>query len=301
VADSSRAAIFSLAVATTETQVMTTNVRAAQDPAGARPAAVAGRFYPSAPAEIDRMIDSWVPGERKPERWAGVMVPHAGWIYSGRLAATALARIEFPSLVIVICPKHHAEGADWAVAPHRAWAIPGKEVPSDPELAKRLSEAVTGLALDADAHEAEHSIEVQLPLLARLAPASRVVGIAIHGGDLTRVQQAAEQLAAVLAELPERPLLVISTDMNHFANDQHTRRVDRMALDALETLDPARLFETVMRNGISMCGVLPAVLVMETLRRLGSLSQYEPVGYATSAEASGDASRVVGYAAGLFR
>ena len=153
-------------------------------PGGVRPPAVAGRFYPGAPAEIDRMIDRGSRADRKPERWAGVMVPHAGWIYSGRLAAAALARVEIPSRVIVICPKHHAEGADWAVAPHRAWAIPGKEVPSDPELAQRLAEAVTGLELDADAHEAEHAIEVQLPILARLAPASRVVGIAIHGGDL---------------------------------------------------------------------------------------------------------------------
>jgi len=77
--------------------------------------------------------------------------------------------------------------------------------------------------------------------------------------------------------------------------------VDRMALDALESLDPARLHDTVLENRITMCGVLPAVLVMETLRRLDSLGQCEPVGYATSAEASGDRSHVVGYAAVLFR
>ncbi len=308
-----RTAIFSLAASSTEPRLVATNAPPAQDLTAARPAAVAGRFYPGTPAEIDRMIDSWLPGDcpdfRREngtvpfgsERWAGVMVPHAGWVYSGRLAATALARVEFPSRVIVICPKHHAEGADWAVAPHRAWAIPGGEVPADPELARQLAGVVTGLSLDADAHEAEHAIEVQLPILARLAPQSRVVGIAIHGGDLARIQRAAEQLAALLGQLPERPLLVISTDMNHFADDQHTRQVDRVALDALETLDPARLFQAVTDNRITMCGVLPAVLVMETLRRLGSLTHYEPVGYATSADASGDQARVVGYAAGLFR
>ena len=298
---STRAAFFSLAAVSTEPKVLATNVRPAQDPAVPRPAAVAGRFYPGTPAEIERMIEPWIEPQRKPERWAGVMVPHAGWAYSGRLAATALSRVEIPSRVIVICPKHHAEGADWAVAPHRAWAIPGGEIPSDRELAERLAEAVPGLDLDADAHQAEHAIEVQLPLLARLAPGSRVVGIAIHGGDLQRLQEAAGHLADVLRGLPERPLLVISTDMNHYADEEHTQRVDRMALDAVESLDPGRLYETVMTNRISMCGVLPAVLAMETLRRLDSLSQCEPVGHTTSAETTGDRRQVVGYAAALFR
>ena len=88
--------------------------------------------------------------------------------------------------------------------------------------------------------------------------------------------------------------------MNHYADDHTTRRVDRMALDALESLDPARLLETVRKNRISMCGIVPAVLVMETLKRLDRLNRIESVGYATSAEASGDTSRVVGYAGALF-
>jgi AmmeMemoRadiSam system protein B len=107
-------------------------------------------------------------------------------------------------------------------------------------------------------------------------------------------------MAGLLADMPERPLLVVSTDMNHYADEETTRRVDRMALDALETLDPAKLFNTVRRNRISMCGIVPAVLVMETLKRLDGLNRIESVGYATSAEASGDTSRVVGYAGVLL-
>jgi AmmeMemoRadiSam system protein B len=88
--------------------------------------------------------------------------------------------------------------------------------------------------------------------------------------------------------------------MNHFADDVETRRVDRMALDAIETLDPARVYETVRANHISMCGAGPCVIVMETLRQLGCLHRCESVGYTTSAEASGDTDRVVGYAGLLF-
>ena len=104
----------------------------------------------------------------------------------------------------------------------------------------------------------------------------------------------------MLRSLPEQPLLVVSTDMNHYAGDADTRRLDRMALDCIQRLRPDQLYETVTENRISMCGMAPAVLVMETLKRLARLNRCEPVGYATSADASGDTSRVVGYAGMLF-
>jgi len=141
---------------------------------------------------------------------------------------------------------------------------------------------------------------VQLPLIARLAPETRVVGIAMGGGAWPDLERFAEQLADVLGTMAERPLMIISTDMNHFADEAETRRLDRLALDALETLDPRRLFETVTDRQISMCGMAPAVVVLETLRRLGALSRRETVGYTTSAEATGDTTHVVGYAGMLF-
>jgi len=293
-------AVYSLAVMSSEPRVVATNVPRPQPGPAVRPPAVAGRFYPARPVEIDRMLDEMLPAPGKRQRWAAAMIPHAGWVYSGRLAAATLSRVEFPPQVIVFSPKHHAGGADWAVAPYQAWGLPGGEVRGDLELARQLADGVAELALDAEAHRLEHAIEVQLPLLARLAPQSRVVGVALHGGDLPRLERGAEQLAGVLRGLPERPLLVISTDMNHYADDQQTRRLDRLALDALESLDPARLYETVTENRITMCGMLPAVLVLATLRQLGALTRCEPVGYATSAETSGDRSHVVGYAGMLF-
>jgi AmmeMemoRadiSam system protein B len=187
------------------------------------------------------------------------------------------------------------------VAPHRQWLFPGGQLDGDPELAVRLSEAVDRLELDASAHRQEHAIEVQLPILARLAPQAKVVGITIGGGDnLPALQRFASQLAGVLRDMAERPLLVISSDMNHFASDSENRILDRIALDAIETLDPANVFQTVRMHGISMCGVFPCVIVMETLRQLGSLRRCELVGYATSADAEGPRNRVVGYAGMLF-
>jgi AmmeMemoRadiSam system radical SAM enzyme/AmmeMemoRadiSam system protein B/AmmeMemoRadiSam system protein A len=271
-----------------------------EEPADVRPAAVAGTFYPGRREQMDLMLDELLPDRTAAEPWAGAMVPHAGWTYSGRLAAAVFSRVKFPSRVIVLCPKHRPGGAQWAVAPHRRWALPGGEVQSDFELAQRLAGAVAGLQLDETAHRQEHAVEVQLPFIARLAPEALVVGIAIGGGELAGLRQFGRQLAGEIGRLPERPLLVVSSDMNHFAGDAETRRLDRLALDAIETLDPERLYETVRENRISMCGMLPTVVALEALQQLGCLSRCELVGYATSGDTTGETNRVVGYAGMLF-
>jgi len=135
-----------------------------------------------------------------------------------------------------------------------------------------------------------------LPLLAALAPNTRIVGITVGALSLDDCLVAGRQLANAIRDLPERPLLIISSDMNHFATDEENRRLDELALQAMESLDPARLFETVRDNLISMCGVLPAIFVMAALRELGQLTTTQRIAYATSAEVSGDKTRVVGYA-----
>ena len=146
-------------------------------------------------------------------------------------------------------------------------------------------------------HQREHSIEVQLPLLARLAPHARVVGIALGSGDLDRCREFAAGLADVLRARQEKPLLAISTDLNHYASEAENRRLDAIALSALERLDPAEVYQTTLKHKISMCGLLPTLVVLDTLRRLDLLHTCQPVGYGTSADAGGDTNRVVGYAA----
>ena len=114
--------------------------------------------------------------------------------------------------------------------------------------------------------------------------------------DLNRCRQFATGLAKVMSEMDEQPLLVISSDMNHYASDAETRRLDEMALAAMETRDPEQLYNTVTSKHISMCGLLPAVIAMETLQQLNKLNKTERVAYGTSGDVSGDKSRVVGYA-----
>ncbi len=295
------ASVFSMTAETNEAPLVISSVP--QPPVGSevRPCAKAGQFYPADASQLAAMVDGFLSGDAlAKESWPAIMVPHAGLQYSGQLAADVFRRVEIPSRVIVIGPKHTARGVDWAVAPHETWELPGGGVASDVELARALADKIPGLQLDAAAHADEHAIEVELPFLARLAPRSKVVGIALAGCQLSQCQQFAAGLAELISAMPEPPLIVISSDMNHFATDEENRRLDEMALAAMETLDPGKLLSTCRDQNISMCGVIPAVIVMETLRRLGKLTQVQRVGYATSADVSGDKSRVVGYAGMLL-
>jgi AmmeMemoRadiSam system protein B/AmmeMemoRadiSam system protein A len=294
------APVFSLAAVSAVVPLTVANAPQPVRGPAERPAAVAGTFYDSDPAALARTVDGLLDGERTAEEWSAALVPHAGLRFSGRVAADVLRRIKVPKHVIVIGPKHTPLGMEWAVAPHQTWALPGGSMESDFVLARKLCQAVPGLEMDAAAHQREHAIEVELPLLARLAPQAKVVGIVVGHGDLDSCRRFAEGLAGLLRERDEMPLLLISSDMNHFATDAENRRLDALALATLERRDPEALYRTVTENSISMCGLLPAVIVLETLRLLGRLKRAERVGYATTADVTGDTSRVVGYAGMLF-
>jgi AmmeMemoRadiSam system radical SAM enzyme/AmmeMemoRadiSam system protein B/AmmeMemoRadiSam system protein A len=296
-----QAAVLSLAIASTEPRLTVVQTPQPQEGNAVRPPAHAGSFYPASAIQLAANLDALLDGPPIGKHpWPAVMVPHAGWMYSGQIAAQTLRRVEIPDTVIILSPKHTPRGVDWAVAPHRRWAFPGGDIASDPDLIAELVQAIPGLQPDAAAHAQEHGIEVELPILARLAPDAKVVGIALGSGSFARCQQFAQGLAKVLQSRKGRTLLVISSDMNHFASDAENRRLDALALDCLDRLDAEALYNTCQEKNISMCGLVPAVIVLETLKRLGELSQAERVAYSTSADVSGDTSRVVGYAGMLF-
>jgi AmmeMemoRadiSam system protein B len=233
-----------------------------------------------------------------------VLVPHAGWQYSGRLAAQTLKQIKIPHRAVIFAPQHRGGGADWAVAPYRIWQLPGKNVEADWTFSETMTAAVDFFTFDEVPHAREHAVEVLLPILARLAPQTLISAVAMSVSPWEMIRQGAAQFAAFLDTLPECPLLIISSDMNHFADDVLTRRADRTALqaiaDAAEMQKPEHALRVIYAEQISMCGIVPAVFVMETLRLLDRLRKPEETGYATSAEASGDTNRVVGYAGLIF-
>ncbi len=149
---------------------------------------VAGTFYPGEPDRVARALTRWFSGDLPPARpWRAALVPHAGWLYSGQLAAEVLSRIAFPPTVVVLCPKHRAGGAPFAVAPWRRWLFPGGSMEVDGELSQQFAAEVPGFVWDHVPHAEEHAIEVLLPIIARLAPATQLVAITIGRADLERI------------------------------------------------------------------------------------------------------------------
>lgn len=299
------AQVHSLQMISTLPHVMSIAVPTPTDAQGTRPPAVAGKFYPAEDAARRAMVGTLFKDEApEPSDPLAVMVPHAGIKYSGKVAAKvwrSISNLESKPLV-VISPKHTPEGVNWSVCPFENWRVSQTTtIAGAPEVARSIAEAVTPVAVDAAAHQHEHGIEVQLPILERVAPAAQVVGMALNGGSWEDIQAAAKEFADCLSKMEELPLLVISSDMNHYAPEDENRRRDRLALDALAHGDPKQLIDVCQANDISMCGLVPAAFVMETLKQLGKSYVVEEVAYATSGEVTGDKSQVVGYAGLLLQ
>ncbi len=301
VGNSAAAQVYSLRTQSTAPRMSIVKVPIAASGLADRPPAVAGRFYADDPVRLAREVDRLMPTDCPEQRpYPAAMVPHAGLRYSGKIAAATLAAIELPPTVMILSPKHTRQGVSFAVAPNATWSLPGMQLKSDVELARAVAARIPQWELDAAAHQAEHGIEVELPLLHRLAPKSKIVGIALGAANWEQCQQFAGGLAELLEEWPTRVLLLISSDMNHFATDEENRRLDALAIEALKSLSGQQVLETCQRHQISMCGQVPAAVVLETLRKLGKLTRAEQVAYATSADVSGDQERVVGYCGMLF-
>ncbi|MAE67177.1 MAG: hypothetical protein CMJ18_23195 [Phycisphaeraceae bacterium] len=270
---------------------------ARRPPQRVRPPARAGQFYPGDPSEMGRALDEYLPGDRGGARCRrAVMLPHAGWVYCGQTMGRALAATEVPDTLVIIGPNHTGQGPAWSIASHTSWDLPGASIPIATDLADELAERVDGLVHDDVAHRMEHGTEVLLPFLHRINPSIRVVPIVIGRCQYEQTTAMATALAEVCGELGQPPLLVISSDMNHFAAEPENRRLDHMALDAMATGDPRRLYETCTVNQISMCGMVPACIIMQALAMSGDTPKPELIDYSNSAAASGDTSRVVGYA-----
>jgi AmmeMemoRadiSam system protein B len=265
-----------------------------------RPPAIAGTFYPEDAGEIQRTLARWIgPRPEDGQRWRAALVPHAGWVYSGNVAAQTLSRLRLPDSVIILCPQHRPGGARWAIAPWQRWQLPGGHVDTNIELAEALASGVPQWTLDPRPHQNEHAIEVLLPMLAYVAPQTQVVGVTIGQCELEECTRMAQAAAAVLQNRDDW-MFVISSDMNHFASDAENRQLDALALQQLQQADPDALYKTCMEHRISMCGMPGAVIVLKVLQQLDLLNEVQQVAYATSGDVSGDRRQVVGYAGMLF-
>ncbi len=265
-----------------------------------RPPAVAGRFYPSDPQELAHQIGEYVSGATKKARALGCVVPHAGYMYSGGVAGAVYSALEIPARCILLGPRHYPQGQPMAILSEGCFETPLGEARIDAALAGELARACPLLREDAVAHEREHSLEVQLPFLQQIAGDFRFVPVVLATDRYGAMEELGRAVAAVVKAQSEPVLVIASSDMNHYESDAITRAKDRRAIERVLALDPRGLYDTVRREGITMCGYAATVAMLVAVRELGA-KEATLVRYATSGDVTGERDEVVGYAGIVIR
>ncbi len=259
-----------------------------------RKPAVAGYFYTRNPMRLRDQIASMMEKVPRKVRARAIVVPHAGYQYSGMVAGAVYSRVKIPEKVILLGPNHTGMGAPVSVMAEGVWETPFGDVPVDEELASALLEHSNIAKADAAAHMAEHSLEVQLPFLKYCRDTFAIVPIAVMGGPYSICQDLGRALAAVLQGRDD-VLMVSSTDMSHYEPQEIAAAKDAEAINRILALDGPGLYGVVREMEISMCGVMGTTAVVLAAKELGS-TEGELVRYMTSGDVVGDYSQVVGYA-----
>jgi AmmeMemoRadiSam system protein B len=265
-----------------------------------RPPAVAGRFYPSDPQELARQIDEYAPGGTAKAGACACVVPHAGYMYSGRVAGAVYSSIEIPARCILLGPRHYPRGEPMAILTEGSFETPLGNAPIDSALARELARGCPRLREDAVAHEQEHSLETQIPFLQRLRGDFQFVPVVIGTDRYPALEELGHAIAQAVAAQNGPVLVVASSDMNHYESDAITRAKDQRAIARVLALDPRGLYDTVRNEEISMCGYAATVAMLVAARDLGA-KEAELVCYATSGDVTGDRREVVGYAGIVVR
>jgi MEMO1 family protein len=263
--------------------------------------AVAGQFYPGNPLELSAVVEQYTKEDRTREKVKvrACLVPHAGYMYSGAVAGAVFSRIFLPKKILLLGVRHRPKGEALAILSEGAWRTPLGDVPVESPLAAQLRKECPALREDSVAHSREHSLEVELPFLQVLVPGFSFVPIAVGTLRFEELAETGEGIARVLQENREEILVVTSSDMNHYENDETTRRKDHKAIDRMLQMDVRGLFGVCRDEDISMCGLGPAVTMLTAMKRLG-VERAELLRYATSGDVSGDRDAVVGYAGMIF-
>ena len=256
--------------------------------------AVAGLFYPDRPDQVEADLSRLIQDVEPKVNPKALVVPHAGWMYSGGVAGQVYGRVQIPRLAVLLGPNHTGLGPWGSIMTRGRWVFPGGELPVASELGQAILAASRMLEEDTLAHAREHALEVQLPFLRRIQPGVTFVPITLMRTDLAFCEEVWRAVAAAVKACPEPVALISSTDLNHYESQAISNRKDQLAIDAILSLDPERLQRTVREHQISMCGIAPTTALLAALRELGGGSA-ELVRYQTSGDVSGDYDRVVGY------
>lgn len=254
-----------------------------------RKSVVAGSFYPASKDTLINFIQKYRESEKYDAKI--VIAPHAGYIFSGATAVRTITSTKISENVILLGPNHTGLGEKLSVYPTGSWQTPFGDVLINSDIV----DYITGELFKKDtlAHMGEHSLEVMLPILKYIKNDVKIVPITISYLSKSDCKKAAEKLYEIVKKY--NPTILISTDLNHFEDEETTQLKDSLAIEKILEIDPDGLYTTVFENDISMCGVFPVTIGLY-LAKLLNLTNAKLIEHTTSAKTSGDFRRVVGYA-----
>lgn len=269
---------------------------------------VAGQFYSGSKDGLRRQIEECflsdigpgaLPTRGDTERdIIGCIVPHAGYMYSGPVAAhvyTELAKQEVPETIIIISPNHTGAGGLAALS-NTDWETPLGVVKTDQETVDSLFRGCESLDLDETAHMYEHSLEVQLPFLQYIYDDFKMVPICMMWPSMEILNEIAE----CLSEIEKDALIIASSDFTHYESHESATKKDNEAISHILNRDEKRFLQTVHENNLSICGHTPIAVCISTVKKLGA-TKVEMLKYSTSGDVTGDYGQVVGYAGIVMR
>ena len=280
-----------------------------------RKPAVAGSFYPDNPNALKKIIEDCFLDDagvgKLPElaEFNGVdypiniMVPHAGYQYSGAIASHGycnLVQKGFPEVFIILSPNHTGYGSEISVFNEGEWITPLGNVVVDCDFANSIISNSDIASADFSAHIHEHSIEVQLPFLQYFSNDFKIVPITMGSQTFTASTDLAKAIFEAAKELNKSYAVIASTDLSHFNNQEKANKVDGFVLEDIEEMNEFKLFEEVIQYNITMCGYGP-VMTAILVSKMSDKNSCEILAYRTSGDVTGDFTSVVGYASGIFK
>ena len=270
-----------------------------------RPSPIAGKWYEGDPDMLARVVDEFLDDAQLPDlkgEVIAIIAPHAGHTYSGAVAGYAFAALRGgePDLVAVIAPMHHPYSEPLLTTAHHAYSTPLGDIPVDQAARRELDAGLRselGFGLTPVSRDPEHSLEIELPFLQRaLASNWKLLPVMVRAREPRVSKGLGKALAEVLRN--KNHVIVASTDLSHFYNQQTALTYDRAMLHAIESFEPEEAFDLERAGKGFACGLGAFTAVLWAARELGA-NQVKILRHATSGNVTGDYSTVVGYAAAV--
>ncbi len=259
-----------------------------------RRAAVAGAFYEGEKSRLEAQLRDCFSGVTRAqnENIIGAVVPHAGYMYSGGVAASVYAQLPHADTFVILGINHQGVGSVIAVSKD-TWVTPLGEVKADEAFVDALPKQI--IDVDETAHRFEHSIEVQLPFLQFLFDkAFHFVPICIGLTDEDLAREIGEDIATTIAKTDKKVVVLASSDFTHYEPDRIAREKDEYVIEAITELNVAKFYKRVYERNVTACGIAPIAAMMYAAKKLGA-TKGQVIQYATSGDITGEHRAVVGY------